>query len=200
VSLVLLCSSTTAQQQNNNNGLETSTAAVAEPLPAPAQPPQASQQANSPLGAPFPAPFSPAAPVTTSSEQQQQHGPPAESASAFLSNLFSNLGLPSQPQKQHHAHANAAARPPFATSISGEGGPPVGATPIGATGTSTLTLTSLASTDVNAICNDGSPAGYYYAPATIPSAKNLWLVYLVRSHGRFPRRARRRQAGCSLTL
>lgn len=32
--------------------------------------------------------------------------------------------------------------------------------------------------DPAALCNDGSQAGYYFAPATEPTKSNLWLVYL----------------------
>jgi hypothetical protein len=93
---------------------------------------------------------------------------------------------PKQPQKESFLRRLApvlasgptrGVRAPFATSITGEGGPPVGATPVGAMGTSTLTLTSLTDVDHDAVCNDGSPAGYYFAPGTGEGA-NLWLVYL----------------------
>ena len=33
-------------------------------------------------------------------------------------------------------------------------------------------------TDPTAVCNDGSPAGYYYAVAENTTESNLWLVYL----------------------
>ena len=48
---------------------------------------------------------------------------------------------------------------------------------MGTPGTSTLTLVYLADVDPLATCNDGSPAGYYFAPGS-GSSSNLWVVYL----------------------
>ena len=107
-----------------------------------------------------PGPGAPTAPTAPVQQPKQQH----ESLLRRLAPVLASGPAP-------------GARAPFATSITGEGGPPVGATPVGSMGTSTLTLTSLADVDRDAVCNDGSAAGYYYAPGTGEGA-NLWLVYL----------------------
>ena len=65
----------------------------------------------------------------------------------------------------------------FSTSISGEGGPPIRDTPVGTPGTSTMYMHSLLDVDPMAVCNDGSPAAYYYAAGTGSGAFH-WLVYL----------------------
>lgn len=36
----------------------------------------------------------------------------------------------------------------------------------------------LTSVDSEAVCMDGSPAKYYFVPATVPSQNNIWLLYL----------------------
>ena len=48
---------------------------------------------------------------------------------------------------------------------------------LGAPGTSTMALRMLSSYP-QAVCNDGSPGGYYYAAADNSSSADLWLVYL----------------------
>ena len=40
----------------------------------------------------------------------------------------------------------------------------------------TLTLYSLAGVDSDAVCNDGSPGGYYFAPGQ--PGTDLWVIYL----------------------
>jgi len=81
----------------------------------------------------------------------------------------------------------------FVTALSGLGGTPIGASPIGAVGTSTLDLYSLSDVDAEAVCNglygrqtcavltptapDGSAAGYYFAPGSGDGSQQ-WLVYL----------------------
>ena len=45
-----------------------------------------------------------------------------------------------------------------------------------------LTLTLLTDVDRDAVCNDGSPAGYYYAPGS-GDGVNLWLIYLEGARG-----------------
>lgn len=52
-----------------------------------------------------------------------------------------------------------------------------------------LTLTLLTDVDRDAVCNDGSPAGYYFAPGS-GDGVNLWLIYLEGACGS---RLRRRQ-------
>jgi hypothetical protein len=89
-------------------------------------------------------------------------------SAAFALALLARPAAAAQPQPRPGA--------PFATSIAGEGGPPVGATPIGAFATSTLNLVSLADVDPDAVCNDGSAAGYYYAPGS--GAGGAWLCVL----------------------
>jgi hypothetical protein len=70
---------------------------------------------------------------------------------------------------------------PFATSIGGLGGPPAGFTPVGTPGTSTMVQNSLQNVDPLAVCNDGSPGAYYFAPGSGEQA-NVWLVYLEVRH------------------
>ena len=48
---------------------------------------------------------------------------------------------------------------------------------IGTPGTSTLSVEWLDDIDSNAVCNDGSPAAYYFAPGSGDGA-NTWLVFL----------------------
>lgn len=92
----------------------------------------------------------------------------------------------------------------FVTTINGDGGPPIGLTPVGAPGTTTFTQVML--TDPLAVCNDGTQctalkssrhsrgtfrafcqrvthvhripaAAYYWAPGSGSSA-DIWVVYL----------------------
>jgi hypothetical protein len=49
---------------------------------------------------------------------------------------------------------------------SGEGGPPIQDTVVGTPGTTTFTLNWLTDVDPLAVCNDGSPAAYYFAPGS----------------------------------
>jgi hypothetical protein len=57
-----------------------------------------------------------------------------------------------------------------------------------------MTLHFLNQTDPDAVCNDGSPAGYYIAPGS-GSGANLWLVYL-EARARMCSSARAPLAGC----
>ena len=41
-----------------------------------------------------------------------------------------------------------------------------------------MTRREVTQLDAQATCNDGSPAGYYFAPATSPSRARTWLVFL----------------------
>ena len=80
---------------------------------------------------------------------------------------------------------------PFSTSIAGEGGPPIRDTVVGTPGTSTMFMHSLMTVDPLAVCNDGSPAAYYYAAGSGTGAYH-WLVYLegsVRALARLQRAA-----------
>lgn len=80
-----------------------------------------------------------------------------------------------------HGHGNSQQQKqqfkPFSTSITGLGAPPLGDTPVNAPGVSVMTENSLAHVDQLAVCNDGSPAAYYFAPGSGDGA-NTWLVYL----------------------
>ena len=40
------------------------------------------------------------------------------------------------------------------------------------------TRVSLGAVDADAVCNDGTEAGYYFAPATDPAKKTTWLIWL----------------------
>jgi hypothetical protein len=95
---------------------------------------------------------------------------PLRCAGALLAAAAACCSRSAAAHTAHAPHAPATRAPhkpaPFATSISGEGGPPVGDTPVGTLGTSTLTLNWLTAIDPLAVCNDGSPAGYYFAPGT----------------------------------
>jgi hypothetical protein len=66
------------------------------------------------------------------------------------------------------AHARTHTRPArlACAHCSGEGGPPIQDTPVGTAGTTTFTLQWLTDIDPLAVCNDGSPAAYYYAPGS----------------------------------
>jgi hypothetical protein len=66
---------------------------------------------------------------------------------------------------------------PFATSITGLGAPPLGDTSVNTPGVSIMYMNSLANVDPLAVCNDGSPAAYFFAPGSGDGA-NTWLVYL----------------------
>jgi Pectinacetylesterase len=71
---------------------------------------------------------------------------------------------------------SSAPNGPFVTSINGLG-VPVDEWPSSDESVSTLTLSSLSSVDPLAVCNDGTPGAYYYAPGQ-GSGSSLWLVYL----------------------
>ena len=148
------------------------------------------------------APVGPRSSRAVSGSRRQARGWPGAAgsrrlvrATLLLAGLVATLG--------HTPRPPAAPLAPkyFATSISGEGGPPIEDTPVGTTGTSTLQLYYLNNVDPLATCNDGSPAGYYFAPGS-GSMANYWLVYLEGSmfcwdikscqeryttHGRVPR-------------
>eukprot|EP00759_Apiculatamorpha_spiralis_P051534 PhF_6_TR525/c0_g1_i1/m.341/K19882/NOTUM; O-palmitoleoyl-L-serine hydrolase len=47
---------------------------------------------------------------------------------------------------------------------------------VGATSTSPITLQLHTLTNPLAVCNDGSPAGFYYRPSLSPSSSNYWII------------------------
>jgi len=106
------------------------------------------------LGAPAPTGMPPAPPQLSSGqwaaqyvyEQQQAAAQEAQAAAALAAKL--------------HGATGAVAAAPL---------------PSVAPGASLMQLHSLARVDAMAVCNDGSPAGFYYAAGSDPST---WLVYL----------------------
>lgn len=88
----------------------------------------------------------------------------ASVANGFVSNTNQQQQSQQQPQQQQNQQSGSQKlpKPPqapkspkdFVTTISGDGGPPIGLTNVGTPGTSTFTPVFL--TDSEAVCNDGS--------------------------------------------
>jgi hypothetical protein len=72
----------------------------------------------------------------------------------------------------------------FSTGLTGLDGKKIYETPVGTPGTPTLQFQSVQDIDESAVCNDGSPYGYYYVPGS-GSGSTLWLVYMEGSMVRF---------------